>query len=135
MWVVRAESRVARKSLPCRKSCGTQTQEADASTMTRSPHVYREETPAALMLAAVMREAVEAVGREAPDDPAERVRQHVLDRWYRFEEFGVTGRADLAAIKVTLSDGPSEVDPELGLGPAKLTSVSVAGTPLEGRLR
>ncbi len=93
------------------------------------------ETPAATTLRIVMHEAMEIVGRESPADVAERVRQHVMDRWYWFEAFGVTRRADLAPIKVTLSETPAPMDDNWGTRPIRSTSVSVVGTPLESKIR
>jgi hypothetical protein len=112
------------------------------------------ESPAADALRAVVREVFEEfdrefVGRQAPDDVVtERVRQRILDRWYRFEAFGVRSRADLSALKVSLRDAPSRIQPDLGstdtaratevsvagTDTARATEVSVAGTPLEGKL-
>lgn len=81
----------------------------------------------------VIEEALEIVGREGTEDIAERVREHVLDRWYRFEAFGVRSRAELSAVRVTLEDAPSGHDRGEDR-PSRWTTVSVIGTPLEGQI-
>lgn len=82
----------------------------------------------------VMQEAV-ALHHDAPDFEA-RTRGHILDRWYRFEPFGVKSRKELEPIQVTSRIGePGQLAPGWSddLRPVTLTTVEVKGTPLEGR--
>lgn len=63
------------------------------------------------------------------------VREHFLDRWYRFAAFGVESRADLHKLRVEVTWEQEPMPPEwVGRydgGPTRNATVIVLGTPLE----
>lgn len=92
-------------------------------------------------LARVLDEAIGWYDREnVSDDALARcVRDHILNRWYRFAPFGVTSRAELAPIKVVISWSTTPAR-ELAaqvhgvyIPPARRTSVHLHGTPLASK--
>lgn len=78
---------------------------------------------------------------EVDRDLERDVRQHFLDRWYRFTRFGIESRKDLEKISVAVvwhhnaNVGCANVGPSAcghpGCYPRRDTTVVVAGTPLE----
>jgi hypothetical protein len=81
--------------------------------------------------------------RYAPrGDISQYIKAHILDRWYRFASYGITGRGDLDKLKVTCTS-PS---PYADMGSVAVvftrdpssqctsrTTVSVVGTKLENQ--
>lgn len=67
-------------------------------------------------------------------EEARRLREHILDRWYRFEDYGVESRAQLEPIVVSVSIVERTAAPEWFDVAAKGidTVIDVKGTPLEG---
>jgi hypothetical protein len=92
----------------------------------------------------LLTEAME-LHRDAGTEFCARVRCHILDRWYRFEAFGVTSHKQLEPITVEAGVIPFEqaalpegADPTIAeawgsLKPVRQTTVRVNGTPLEAR--
>lgn len=75
--------------------------------------------------------------RELGDaDYCAAVRQRFLDRWYRFERFGVTSRDQLSAVTVTVKRGLEAAGLSVWGGDGTVTAetrVDVSGTPLDQR--
>lgn len=90
------------------------------------------QSDAAEVLGLVLGEAIEIVAADRPQDPVTRIRDHVLDRWYRFAPFGVRSRADLTPIRVQIHTSRRRI------GGRRVrcasTTVVVEGTPLEGKI-
>lgn len=89
-------------------------------------------------LGAIIAEAIAAHDRAGVSDTelARRVRDHVLDRWYRLTPFGVTSRAELEPIRAEVTWVTSdERERAAWLGhyqePTRRTTVHLRGTPLE----
>jgi len=89
-------------------------------------------------LAQTFRRCVDEMeGRFGEAYTAAQAKAHLVDRWYRFAEFGVTGRADMSKISVTATQvrvAPRRSDPnaEPDARYCEMT-VSVAGTAMENK--
>lgn len=89
-------------------------------------------------LAQTIRSCVEEMpGRFGEAYTVEQAKAHLVDRWYRFAEFGVTGRADMGKITVTSERTrplPRGADPNAAPDARYCAfTVSVAGTVMEGK--
>lgn len=99
------------------------------------------------VLCVVMAEALQRLGEDGDlhvhelpitdADAAALIRGHIIDRWYRFAEFGVTSRRDLETITVTILKFDASLDPRWGEGftRGQRATISFKGTPLEARAR
>lgn len=75
----------------------------------------------------------EMPGRFGEGYTAAQAKIHLVDRWYRFFEFGVTGRAEMSKVEVTATPDkprPRGTDPNARYS---TMTVSVAGTAMENR--
>jgi len=87
------------------------------------------------VLSEIMREAVAMYDKTdlSDDQFADRVRMHVLDRWYRFSPY-VESRAQLEPIRVIIQWGDAYAAEGWGVDfkqtKCRRTSVHVHGTPL-----
>lgn len=95
--------------------------------------------PARYELGTIVAEAIAMHDRDGVSDAelARRVREHVLDRWYRLAPFGVTARAELEPIRAEITWTTSDAR-ELAAWvhgqyrePTRRTTLHLCGTPLE----
>lgn len=97
-------------------------------------HVTRDDLLSAMN--AVMRRALSIFDRPGVSEDvfASQIKDHILDSWYNFADCGVTSRADLKKITVTITwhdDSPPQWVGDGGR--SREINIGFVGTPLESK--